>query len=304
MHRVMPEPNPPPGPAVISAHSERQAMDWSLALVSQGIEPAIQRTADGTGWQLEIETHEFERAMQTIRQYRLENRRRRWQQPVPGTGLLFDWRGLVWVALLAIFFVLSEELSRDMRQAGRMDGTAVRAGEWWRLFTATMLHADPPHLAANLVTGLMFLGLAMAVFGPGLALLVTLLAGAGGNVAGLIFYSRTYLGLGASGMVMGALGLLAVHTLAHLRAGLSAGELVVRSFFGAVFLLVLLGFNPASDVIAHIGGFVTGALLGLVLVCLPAAALKDRWVNRIALGLTLALTLWTWWEALRPHAGR
>src|SRR5258706_9926496 len=111
-----------------------------------------------------------------------------------------------------------------------MDGGAVGAGEWWRLFRAPMLHADLPHLAANVVIGLVFLGLTMAIYGPGLALLAALLAGAGGNMTGLILYDRTYLGLGASGMVMGTLGLLAVHTLAHLRAGLSAGELVVRSF--------------------------------------------------------------------------
>ena len=273
-------------------------MDWSLALMSQGIAPAIQRTADGTGWQLEIEADEYERAVQTIRQYRLENRRRRWQQPVPGTELLFDWRALGWVGMMVVFFVLSENLSRDLRQAGCMNGAAVQGGEWWRLFTATTLHVDLLHLGSNLVSGLVFLGLAMAIYGPGLALLAALLAGAGGNVAGLIFHSRTDLGLGASGLVMGALGLLAVHTLAHLRAGLSGGELLVRSFFGAVFLLVLLGFNPASDVIAHIGGFASGCLLGAALTLLPAGAVKNVWLNRAAFSLCLVLTLFAWWRAL------
>jgi len=48
----------------------------------------------------------------------------------------------------------------------------------------------------------------MARFGPGQALLAALLAGAVGNAAGLALRTEHYIGLGASGMVMGGLGLL------------------------------------------------------------------------------------------------
>ena len=36
--------------------------------------------------------------------------------------------------------------------------SAARAGEWWRAFTATWLHADPAHLAMNAILGALLLG--------------------------------------------------------------------------------------------------------------------------------------------------
>ena len=143
------------------------------------------------------------------------------------------------------------------------------------------------------------LGLAMGSLGSGPALLTAYLAGVGGNLAGLLVHSSAHKGLGASGMVMGALGLLTVHSCAFLKAGVTAQQLVIRAFLGGILLLVLLGLNPDTDVIAHVGGFVSGALLGLGLLCLPEKAIENAWVNRLSLLLCGGLVLGTWWLALR-----
>ena len=79
-------------------------------------------------------------------------------------------------------------------------------------FTAVMLHADTAHLISNVTIGALFLGFAMGSFGPGIALLAAFLAGAGGNLVDYWFYPSTHRGLGASGMVMGSLGLLTVYS--------------------------------------------------------------------------------------------
>jgi membrane associated rhomboid family serine protease len=284
--------------SIIRARSERQAMDWSLVLLSQGIENIIQGASEEHGWQLIVAPGDCSRALQALRQYRKENRNRIWVQPLPWTGLMFDWRSAVWFVLLAALFLWSDT-REGLREAGRMDNTAVRAGQWWRLFTATMLHIDAPHLIANSIAGVLLLGLAMGSYGTGVGLLSAYLAGAGGNVAGLILYGDGHRGLGASGMVMGALGLLTVQWLALVGAGAQAHRLVARGVFAGVMLLVLWGLNPASDVIAHVGGFCTGAMLGAGMIWAPEKALHRTAVNRAAELVCGGIALLTWWLAMR-----
>ena len=55
-------------------------MDWSLVLVSQGIETTIDQAEDGTGWGLLVAGQDYGNALRTLRQYRLENRGWPWQQ--------------------------------------------------------------------------------------------------------------------------------------------------------------------------------------------------------------------------------
>jgi membrane associated rhomboid family serine protease len=72
--------------------------------------------------------------------------------------------------------------------------------------------------------------------------------------------------LGASGMVMGALGLITVHSMLHQEPAPTRGRRSIRGFCAGVLLLVLLGFNPhpQTDVLAHVVGFLAGLLLGSV----------------------------------------
>lgn len=287
--------------AAIPVRTERQAMDWSLVLVSQGIEATIERDAEADRWQLLIDAPDYPRALQAIRLYRAENRRQIWRQQLPWIGLPFDWRGILPLAVIAFLFAVEATGRGDLQSVAMMDNKAVHAGQWWRLFTAVMLHGDLAHLAANLTTGLLLLGLAMGALGPGIGLLACFLAGAGGNLAGLLFYSETHRSLGASGMVMGALGLLAAQWLVLLRHGLTPRQLVVRGVLSGGLLLVLLGFSPGRnvDVLAHVAGFGTGLLLGAVLALLPGSILNHRWFDRAALAAVLSLAGVTWWLALR-----
>src|SRR3954471_23690936 len=249
----------------IPARSRREAMDWSVVLLSQGIEAIVERNEEGLGWRIVVEPHDLARANEVLQIYRQENRTGRWVQRIPWSELVFDARSVVWFALLIAVFCLAENGFDALTEKGMMDSHAVRGGQWWRLFTATMLHANLPHLLSNVTIGIIFLGLAMAHYGPGLALLAAFLSGAGGNLLALFLYPEPHLGLGASGMVMGALGLLAAHTLALLRLRTPDRQLLVRSVFSSIFLLVLLGFDPSSDILAHLGGFMYGIILGAIM---------------------------------------
>jgi membrane associated rhomboid family serine protease len=280
---------------VIPVKSERQAMDWSLVLVSQGIESTIERVPESERWQLSVPSGDYARAVQALRQYHVENKRGAWVRELPA-GLLLDWRALVWAALLLMIHFVNAAGTGAWQQSGVMSNRLVHSGEWWRLFTATMLHGDAAHLAINVTTGIVLVGLALGAYGPGLGLLVSYLAGVGGNLAGLMFYTETHQSLGASGIVMGALGAITVQS-AGLRQG-AARDIILRALVGGFLLLVLLGFSPdpRTDVLAHVGGFASGVLLGLCL-----ALSRDRLrpaVDYIALIVFAALTAGTWALAL------
>src|SRR5438045_2457590 len=165
-------------PNRIPAASQKQAMDWSLVLVSQGIETAIAGPADGSGWSLIVGENDYENAVRTIRQYRIENRGWPWQQQVFRAGFLFDWASLAWACLLAFFFWLGTRL--DLHSAGFMSSVAVSHGEWWRLFTAIWLHAELAHFGSNATLGMVLLWLAMERCGAWIGLLSGSMAGGGG----------------------------------------------------------------------------------------------------------------------------
>jgi len=168
------------------------------------------------------------------------------------------------------------------------------------LWTAITLHENMDHLMANATIGFILLGLAMARYGAGVGLLAAFIAGAAGNAAGLLFYPGPHLSLGASGMVMGALGLVTVQSFAFWRQYRFLGKfLIYRGFAAGVMVLGLIGFSPGSDVIAHVGGFVAGAVLGCVLGSAPPERLQRAPINGAALLALVALLATAWRHALR-----
>jgi membrane associated rhomboid family serine protease len=282
----------------IPARSRRQAMEWGLVLASQGMEAVVDRSDEG--WALLVEPREYDRALANLNLYQLENRGWQWRQPLPEAGVLFHWGGLGWAASIVAVYYWSAVRFPGVRAAGILDSEKVRQGQWWRLWTAITLHENMPHLMANATTGLILMGLAMARYGAGVALLAAFVAGAVGNVASLLGYAQPHQSLGASGMVMGALGLVTVQSFSLWRAFPFGRRLFFRALAAGVLILALIGFNPEADIIAHVGGFIAGAAFGCALGCAPPARLQRGPANAGALLALAGLLLATWRLALRP----
>ncbi|MGD1083801.1 MAG: rhomboid family intramembrane serine protease, partial [Verrucomicrobiota bacterium] len=278
---------------IIPARSRRQVMEWGLVMASQEIEAIVDKSEQG--WGLVVAEADYPRALALLHQYKLENRGWRWKQQLPGSGFVFHWGALVWVAAMAAFYYWTMAAFPQLQNLGVMEPARVAAGQWWRLFTAITLHENLDHLVANLVTGGLFLGLAMARYGPAIAMLAAFLAGAAGNCADLYLYSGTDQSLGASGMVMGALGLLSVHSFSLWRKYPPARGLILRGAAAAFLILVLLGFGPGTDMLAHVAGFLAGAVLGLALNAVRPALLQRGAVNVLA-GLLLAVLVTAAWR--------
>jgi rhomboid protease GluP len=294
----MNKPAMPPEPSVpfskrIVAQSQRQAMDWSLVLASQGIEHILDHSEE-SGWALLLSAGNHPGAVAAIRQYRLENRRWPWQKTIPRTEQVFDGLAAAWVVLTVLLYWRGNQ--RPMiEEAGIVNGSAISEGQWWRLFTGTMLHADIAHLTANAGFGFLLLGLAMGRYGAGLGMLGAFVAGVGGNLISWLVHGHEFRGLGASGVVMGALGLITVQSFDRFHHRPQAIKIALVGVAAGLMLFVLLGVSPNTDVVAHFGGFVAGIAVGL---CLTKFAGGFR-TNLIAALLFVSLVLWTWWLALR-----
>jgi len=285
--------------ARIPARSERLALDWSLVLASQGISAVIENHPEA-GWGLLIPTAEFSRASATIKLYQRENRRWPWQGALLKQEVIFDWAAALWLVLTCIAFQLQSTFTQ-FHEAGVLDSAAVARGEWWRCFTAELLHGDLLHLATNSVFGMLLLGLAMGRFGTGLGLLAAYLSGTAGNIFSWLIYRETHLSLGASGVVMGALGLLAAQSFGAFRADQRGWKIPFVGLAAGVMLFVLLGLSPETDIAAHFGGFVAGTLSGVVLVALGRLS-RQPLANLIAGLLFAFLVVWPWVIALKAHA--
>lgn len=300
MTQGQPEPTPSSPPAAeIVALSRRQAMDWSLALASQGIEATILRSPERQRWLLLVPPAEHHRAIQTIRLYRAENRGWGWRKELPGADLEIHWGGLAFCFVLIAIHLAQASNLPILRERGINNSIAVLNGEWWRIFTAIFLHSDLSHLISNVTFGSLVLGLSMGRFGAGFVLLATLLSGALGNVMGLAFYDRPYQGLGASGMMMGALGVLAIHSINLWRQSIKAARYIFAGIAAGVLMFVMFGTNAESDVLAHFGGFIGGLIFGGILALAPTKWIRHTFADQTALTLFVTLSALAWILALR-----
>jgi rhomboid protease GluP len=203
------------------------------------------------------------------------------------------------LALGAVFAVEVAAGALDSRDAivaaGALLREAVRAGEWWRLVSAAFLHGGVDHLVSNAIA-LFILGMVCEHgFGRGQFLVLYAASALGGSLLSLLTSAGP--SVGASGAIFGLQG-AAIVLFRRNRE-----RLLVRDRRIGFVLLVwaiysILGgiFDAYVDNGAHVGGFLTGALVArglhpVVLEPLPeAAASRVRcwlWAAGALLGYTL-----------------
>ncbi|AEG71098.1 transmembrane hypothetical (plasmid) [Ralstonia solanacearum Po82] len=152
----------------------------------------------------------------------------------------------------------------------------VQHGEWWRLLSATFLHAGVLHLAINMV-GLYATGIAVErIYGPAAYLLTYLGAGLLGSALSLSFAAQHAIGVGASGAVFGVAGawLVAIGRYRGLMPQTLSKRLLTQLGLFVLYSLVQGLTKPGVDNAAHIGGLVGSCVLAMIL---PARLDMDRY---------------------------
>lgn len=150
--------------------------------------------------------------------------------------------------------------------AGSNLGPLTTHGEWWRLITALFVHFGMIHLLFNMWALVAFGALSERLLGITNFVFIYFVAGIAANLASISLRPSIDTA-GASGAIFGILGaVLAVYW----RKKSTLPFTVIRSEGTLVFMfasLALLGgfLNKGVDNVAHLGGLVTGLLLGFTL---------------------------------------
>jgi membrane associated rhomboid family serine protease len=136
-------------------------------------------------------------------------------------------------------------------------------GEWWRLLTSTFLHGGLMHLLFNMY-GLLFVGMFLEpVLGKKKFLVSYLVTGILASVASLWWYDAN-ISVGASGAIFGMYGLFLAFMLTKIfHPDFSKSFLLSTVVF--VGFNLLMGLTGGIDNAAHIGGLISGFIIGLVL---------------------------------------
>ncbi|MGH8092200.1 MAG: rhomboid family intramembrane serine protease [Chthoniobacterales bacterium] len=159
--------------------------------------------------------------------------------------------------------------TRTLDQLGALEPDAVIiAHEYWRLLTALFLHYGVLHISFNLY--------ALYLLGPELERMIGsfkftisyLIAGLGSSAGVVLLYALKLTQadqlVGASGCVMGVIGVSAGLLLRHRQSPLAGRRL--RNIIIIVVLQTAFDLStPQVSLSAHLSGFVTGVVVGVIL---------------------------------------
>ncbi len=192
-------------------------------------------------------------------------------QKAPVTRVML---GLVLVvALMQMYFDKSIiSFHGTVMEAGLVK-PAYFGGEWWRLFTAPMMHGGIVHLVMNGLA-MLYLGKRVEVFSrwPHVGMVFLFSALVGGEASARFMDAPS---VGASGGLMGWLGFLLVFETLH-------SKLVPRSarrrLVGGVIMTALIGLVGYRfiDNAAHFGGLLAGMAYAAIVFPKSASVLRPK----------------------------
>lgn len=177
---------------------------------------------------------------------------------------------LICVAVFLAEVILSRSIVdidlRTLMKMGANSGVEVFSGQWWRLMTSVFLHGGFIHIGANM-WALFNIGLlAEILYGRRNFLILYLLCGLGGSVAS-VWWHPAEAGVGASGAIFGVAGAL-IPALKFQKNPRIA--MALRGALGSIVVFVFVNLAigagvPFIDNAAHVGGLVTGLVVGALL---------------------------------------
>jgi len=188
----------------------------------------------------------------------------------------------------------------ELVQWGANAGELTLSGEWWRLLTCVFVHGGLLHIAFNMWC-LWDLGqLSESLYGRWTFGAVYLISGLGASLAS-VTWNPHVLSVGASGAIFGLAGaLIAAFKLGEFSLPRAALSGTLRSLM--VFVVFNLIFGAASGVTdnaAHIGGLITGLILGVLIALI--APQQDHAPRRVAIFLATIFALTGCAAALAHH---
>ena len=150
-------------------------------------------------------------------------------------------------------------------------GPWTLSGDWWRLFTYMFLHGGVLHIVMNMWCLWNIGGLCEALYGRWTYAAIYVITGVAGGIAS-IGWNPGVLTVGASGALFGLTGaLIASFYLGEFSlSGISLKGTLSSLLFFAGFSLFLGSTIPGIDNACHVGGLLSGLIIGgLIAVAAP-----------------------------------
>ena len=144
-------------------------------------------------------------------------------------------------------------------------GPLTLTGDWWRAVTCNFIHIGAFHLLMNMYA-FMYVGLLLEdLIGSRRMFMSYLLTGLCSAVFSLYMHGET-ISAGASGAIFGLYGIFLAFLFFH-RIAKEQRKALLTSILIFVGYNLVYGMKAGIDNAAHIGGLLSGFLLGIIYVC-------------------------------------
>lgn len=170
------------------------------------------------------------------------------------------------VVIIIAVFALEVMTGLPITPWGANESTLVwEHGQFWRLFTAMFLHAGVLHLTVNSISLFQLGRYYELMFGTRRFLLIYFLSGLIASLASTWWTNAP--SVGASGAIFGVLGafIFSIRRSPLWRNHPAGKSLVSQAIFMIIANIILTWTIPQIDKAGHVGGLVSGLLLGAIL---------------------------------------
>ncbi len=270
---------------------------YSLVLSAVNIPHTIKYNLDGT-LELLIADHLREKALYEITSYLQENQD--WP-PLPPASPSFNppFKAMSFIVIGCLVFIYS--ISGDWHPEsiwftkGAGDSTAIlQDGEYYRLITPLMLHADLVHLMGNCFLGGFLLHFYFKLTGNGLGLFIMLTTATIANYINVLAHGPEHYFVGFSTAVFSVIGVLC--TSGYQKSTSTVNFHLFMPVMAGIALLALLGAGgERTDLGAHFFGLVSGMIAGMFLRTRKAKAIRQSNILQSVLGILTCSIAWISW---------
>jgi rhomboid protease GluP len=179
------------------------------------------------------------------------------------TSIILDLNIIVFLLMIFSGIHIISPNGMELLQWGANRRLETTGGEWWRLFTSMFLHGGIMHLFLN-IYGLVIAAIFVEpLLGRQKYFILYILSGLCGSLASIWWYPNT-ISVGASGAIFGLYGAILglLLTNAFPKEGKKGIFMMIGIYVG---INLLWGLTGGIDNAAHIGGLLSGALIGIIL---------------------------------------
>lgn len=181
------------------------------------------------------------------------------------TPILIDLNILVFIVMIASGVGIMSPSTLSLLKWGADFGPLTLTGDWWRAVTCNFIHIGAFHLLMNMYA-FMYVGLLLeGLIGSRRMFMSYLLTGLCSAVFSLYMHGET-ISAGASGAIFGLYGIFLAFLFFH-RIAKEQRKALLTSILIFVGYNLVYGMKAGIDNAAHIGGLLSGFLLGIIYVC-------------------------------------